>query len=470
MDALLSIFQWIGQNEAVLSGIAASIVIIGVLFTPLGRGVRALLRGSDDAAGEGGGGAAPTRAEPVSDRASIAVLPFQNLSGDPAHDFLADGLTEDVITGLSRIKQFFVIARNSTFTYKGRAVDVADVSRELGVRYVLEGSVRQVGDRVRVTAQLVDATTRGHTWAERFDRPLDEIFAVQDEVTGHIVSALQPALRGAEAEHSRLRPTDDLTAWSLVNGAWVEIQSDLANPDAWRRAAEACERALERDPDYAFAHAALGLARSLQSHHESGTLPDGRTLADAGLASARRALELAPDDSLVQHAYAALLGNLGRTADAVRAWKRCLALDPNSAGARAGLGIAQIFLIEPEEALANIDAARKLSPRDPITYHWLSHRALACAALGRWDEAREDAQDSVERRGTRIGWTVLAATLARDGRLDEARRAFEELRQRLPGLDLDALVRVARSIAPDEANADELEKAIRAAAGDGDVL
>ena len=185
---------------------------------------------------------------PVTDRPSIAVLPFTNLLGDPEHEYLADGLTEDIITGLSRVKQFFVIARNTSFTYKGRAVDVQEVSRDLGVRYVLEGSIRAAGDRIRVTAQLIDATTRAHTWAERFDRPLADILAVDDEVTDAIVAALQPALRRAEIESSRRADPGDLGAWALVNRAWVSIQSDLGDDDKVRAAARACEEAIALDP------------------------------------------------------------------------------------------------------------------------------------------------------------------------------------------------------------------------------
>ena len=264
MELLTAIFEWIGTYEAVLSGIAATIVIVGVLFTPVGKGLRALLRRPEPAGHRAAGAGTVSEHPPlVIDRPSIAVLPFSNLSGDPAHEYLADGLTEDIITGLSRVKQFFVIARNSTFTYQGKAVDVQQVSWELGVRYVLEGSVRLAGDRVRVTAQLIDATTRAHAWAERFDRKLDGILEVDDEVTEAIVAALHPALRRAEVEHSRRASPQDLNAWALVNRAWVAVQSDLGNVETARDAITACETALALDPDYAFAHAVLGHARSM---------------------------------------------------------------------------------------------------------------------------------------------------------------------------------------------------------------
>jgi adenylate cyclase len=456
---LLSIADWIGANEAVLSGIAAAIVILGVLLTPLGRGLWALLRPRPNGAVDGAT-AAPEPLPRVTDRPSIAVMPFANLSGDPEHEYLADGLTEDIITGLSRVKQFFVIARNSTFTYKGRPVDVQQVSRELGVRYVLEGSVRKLGDRIRVTAQLIDAKTRGHAWAERFDRKLAEILEVDDEVTEAIVAALQPALRRAEAEHARRAAPEDLNAWALVNRAWVAVQSDLGSTEVAESAIRGCREALAIDPDYAFAHAVLGHATSLLLHR-----PGCDASAEEALASLRTALSLAPDDPLVHHCHAALLGNLGRTPDAARAWERALALDPNSAGARAGLGIARIFLKQPESALDNIDAALRLSPRDPITYHWLAHRALACIVLGRWQEAVEAAQESVQRTGSRIGYATLAAALAHLGRLEEARAAYAQLELRIDGLDAKVLRTLVTQVAPDPESERLLGEALELAAG-----
>jgi adenylate cyclase len=460
VELLTSIFEWIGTYEAVLSGIAATIVIVGVLFTPVGKGLRALFRRTEPA-GHGVAGAATVSDHPplVIDRPSIAVLPFANLSGDPAHEYLADGLTEDIITGLSRVKQFFVIARNSTFTYQGRAVDVQRVSRELGVRYVLEGSVRRAGDRVRVTAQLIDATTRAHAWAERFDRKLDGILEVDDEVTEAIVSALHPALRRAEVEHSRRANPQDLNAWALVNRAWVAVQSDLGNVETARAAITACEAALAIDPDYAFAHAVLGHARSLLAHQ-----PEPEATAEAALEALRRALQLAPDDPTVHHCHAALLGNLGRTEDAIRAWTRARELDPNSAGARAGLGIAQVYWQQPERALENIDAALRLSPRDPLTYHWLGNRALAYAALGRWEEALESARESIERTPSRIAYAVLAGALAEMNRVEEAHEAYQELALRIPGLDVETFVPLATAVAPSAESAQTIANALRRAA------
>lgn len=460
LEVLAAFFRWIGENEAVLSGIAATIVIVGVLFTPLGRGARALLgRGQPETAGAPSPSPAASDDPPlVSDRPSIAVLPFANLSGDPEHEFLADGLSEEIILGLSRIKQFFVIARNSSFTYKGRTTDSQQVARELGVRYVLEGSVRKQGDRVRVSAQLVDATDRRTAWAEHFDRPLERILDLDDEVTEAIVAALQPALRRAEAELARRAAPEDLTAWALVNRAWVAVQSDLGSREAAESAVVACEEALQLDPEYALAHAVLAHARSLLVREGIGTREDAE-------ASIRRALQLSDDDPLIHHCHAAVEGNLTRTPEAVRAWERALALDPNSAAARAGLGIARIYLRQSGLALESIDQALRLSPRDPLTYHWLANRGLACALLNRWDEALEGAEASIQRTGSQAGYLVFAVALAEAGRLEEAGVAYEELSRRSPGVDPANFRTLFEGLAPDAEHGRNLVLAMYAAAG-----
>jgi len=442
VEILGSIFEWIGSKEAVLSGIAATIVILGVLYAPfrkmLVRSQSTLAADSRPQLNVGPASAAE------SDRPSIAVMPFANLSGDAEQEFLADGLTEDIILGLSRVKQFFVIARNTCFSYKGSMPDAQVVSRELGVRYVLEGSVRKAGDRIRVTAQLVDARTRTPRWAEQFDRKLEEIFEVDDEVTEAIIAALQPALRRVEAEHARRASPEDLTAWALVNRAWVSVQSDLGDVGSAEQAIDACEKALELDPDYAFGHAVLAHAKSLLVHQP---VPED-TGADA-MASIRRALELAADDPVVQHCYAAVLGNLGRTPDAIRAWGRAIELDPNNAGARAGLGIAMIFDRRADEALELIDGALRRSPADPLQYHWLGSRALALVLTGRVVEAIEVARASLQRKPSRVAYAVLAGALAHEGRLGEAGQAYSELATSFPGLVPGDFARMAGALAPD---------------------
>ena len=192
-------------------------------------------------------------APPLPDKPSVAVLPFHNMSGDPDQDYFTDGMVEDIITGLSRIKWLFVIARNSTFTYKGRAVDVKQVGRELGVRYVLEGSVRKAADRVRITGQLIDVATGAHVWAERYDRKSDDIFALQDEITLAVVGAIEPTLRLAEVERAKRKRPDNLDAYDLVLRAIPDVYSRM--PEQSKKALEFLERAVELDPNYGLAHA-----------------------------------------------------------------------------------------------------------------------------------------------------------------------------------------------------------------------
>jgi adenylate cyclase len=459
VDFFGSIFGWIGTNESVLSGIAATIVILGVLYVP----IRTLLTRSTESVEPEPSPQPPIRV-PVAlhtDSPSIAVMPFANLSGDPEQEFLADGLTEDIILGLSRVKQLFVIARNTCFTYKGTTPDAQDVSQNLGVRYVLEGSVRKTGDHIRVTAQLVDAQTRTPKWAEHFDRKVEEIFEVDDEVTDAIVAALQPALRRAEADHARRASPDDLTAWALVNRAWVAVQSDLGDADAAAEAIHACEQALTLDPHYAFAHAVLAHARSLLVHQPT---PQPEEAGAEAVASIRRALELAPDDGLIHHCHAAVLGNLGNTDGAIRAWERSIELDPNNAGARAGLGIGKIYKRRAEESLELIDGALRRSPADPLQYHWLGNRALALFLTGRVAEAIEVAQASLQRKPSRLAYAVFAGALACENRLEEAGQAWSELDQRFEVLVADDFARMSGGLAPDPEWGRVVEQALRRAA------
>lgn len=432
MEFLGAFFGWIGSNESILSGIAAAIVILGVVYTAARTLFRRRFTADERPSTAPSPSVSATASTPASASASpeagpalhtsspsIAVMPFANLSGDPAHEFLADGLTEDIILGLSRVKQLFVIARNSCFTYKGTVPDAAVVSRELGVRYVLEGSIRKAGDRIRVTAQLVDARTRTQKWAERFDRKLEEILEVDDEVTEAIVAALQPALRRVEAEQARRAAPGDLTAWALVNQAWVAVASDLSDASVAHKAIESCEQALVLDPDYAFAHAVLAHAKSLLVHE-----PECEHYRSQVMVSIDRALELGADDALVHHCHAALLGNLGQTRDAAAAWERAIELDPNNAGARAGLGITKIFLHHADEALPLIDSALRRSPADSLQYYWLGYRAWATMLMGDLSEARKTARMSLQRNPSRLGYAVYATALAHEECAEEARSAY----------------------------------------------
>jgi adenylate cyclase len=406
------------------------------------------------------GGARSSSAGPP----AIAVLPFDDLSAGAEHEFLADAIAADLITQLSAWRSFPVIARNSSFTYRGRAVDVKQISRELGARYLVTGSVRAAGARVRVSAELVDASTGHQIWADKFDRPLEEIFDVQDEVTRAIGTAVQPALRVAESERARRSAPESLEAWALVEHAWFELQSDISNIDVARASLAAADRALEMDSDYALAHGLRALAGSLLLPPLS-TSGGGHTREEV-LASTRRALALEPDDPNLWQLHGATMGNLGRTEDAVRAHRRALELDPNNAQARAALGIALIFMREPEEGLATLDQAIALSPRDPLLYNWLAYRALANRVFNRLEQAAADARAATERRPTRIGCLALASALAGLDRIEEAREARREYNRLAPELSLKQLEPMVRSIALTDADGDRFVAELRKAGFD----
>jgi TolB-like protein len=264
---------------------------------------------------------------PLPDKPSIAVLPFANMSGDPEQEYFADGMVEEIITALSRIRWLFVIARNSTFTYKNHAIDVKQVGRELGVRYVLEGSVRRAGRRVRITAQLIDATNGAHLWADRFDGALEDVFELQDKVASSVAGIIEPALQAAEIARSSFRRTADLTAYDLYLRAYAMVLSSVTQiPEALRLT----ERAIARDPHYG---AALGLAaiccyRLLLDSRSGDQAADRQKTADF----ARRALESAGDDPGILANAAVALAYLGEDIGIMMALvDRALALNPNFA-------------------------------------------------------------------------------------------------------------------------------------------
>lgn len=461
METLGNLASWIAQNEALLSGIAASIVIAGVLMSPFGRGLRRLATRSPSP------DVAPSPAPPsssppppmVSDRPSIAVLPFE--IQDPADDGLAVGLCEDIISGLSRVRAFFVIARSSSATYQGRTVDVREVSTDLGVRYVLEGSVRRMGARLRVSTRLIDATTRESAWSESYDRPLTEVFELQDELTESIVGALQPALRKAEAERARRSPTESLDAWAIVNQAWTSLQRNLEGDAGVYEAVTAVRRAIDLDPDYALAHAVLGYAMGLTETRNGVSAAQAED--SEALASVRHAAAMDPENPLIQHCLGATLSNLGRTPEAIRAYERSLDLDPNGAQARAGLGIARIFQHQSDLAVEEIGRALRQSPRDPLLYNWLAYRSIAWMLQGESERAVKDARASLDLNVSRTALGSLAVATALGGDLDEAARAYGQCRQHIPGFTASAWNNYIPLITREPDQAARLRQAMEAA-------
>jgi TolB-like protein/class 3 adenylate cyclase len=348
---------------------------------------------------------------------SIAVLPFQNMSGDPEQDYFADGMVEDIITGLSRIKWLFVIARNSCFTYKGRTVDVKQVGRELGVRYVLEGSVRKVGSRVRITCQLIEGETGAHIWAERYDRPLDDIFALQDEITLSVVGAIEPNLRLAEVERAKRKRPDSLDAYDLVLQALPDVYSRM--PEQSQRALRLLARALELDPTYALAHACAA-----QCNHAI-FLRGGQNIENrkAAVRHAQAALAYGQDDALALTLAGFSIGMEGHDrAAAFAAFEASLAVSPSSALSFMQGSVIHALAGDAERAIEWSEKGLRLSPLDPWRSSAFLALALAKFHLGQDQEAAADARKSVQSSpGFSIPYVALAAALSRLGRLEEAK-------------------------------------------------
>ena len=317
------------------------------------------------------------------DKPSIAVLPFTNMSGDSEQEFFADGITEDIITELSRFRSLFVIARNSTFTFKGKAVDISEVGRQLGVRYVLEGSVRKAGNRVRVTAQLIEAASGSHIWAERYDRDLEDIFAVQDEVTFAIVRALQPQLELSEQMRALRKPPDNLDAWeSYQRGMWHLFRY---TPEECKAAIAFLGRAVELDSGFAVATASLGYAHCVRILH--GISPDSDGDIATALSLGRRAAKLDENEPYAYLAIGRASIFSGRFDDALAALERAIQLNPNFALAHMIQGHALWHIGQPAEGVAAIDRAIRISPNDQLMWVFLASKAIALVMLEDYDEA-----------------------------------------------------------------------------------
>ena len=372
-------------------------------------------------------GAAPVEAPPATEPPSIAVLPFTNMSGDAGQDHFADGLTEDVITALSRLRWLFVIARNSTFTYRGRNVDVRQVSQELGVRYVLEGSVRIAGDRIRVTGQLIDAPTAKHIWADRYDRRLDDIFAVQDEITGNVVAAIEPHIYAEEGYRAAQRPPDSIDAWGLVVRAMGLIRR--IGRREMEEAQELLHRAIAIDPGYARAHAMLAWAVWW------GTLSYAWPDTAEGYARAARhaeeAVRLDPAEPWARMILGLSYSNAGQHGRALAELRAALDLNPNSSMGRTALGWALLRAGEGEEAVEETRRALKMSPLDSYAGIYSSVHGLALLGTRRFEEALPHLRAAVAAFAEYPGhYNTLISCCGHLGLLEEA-RAFIASRERV---------------------------------------
>ena len=398
------------------------------------------------------GGAARTKpapqAEPVAptapgttprlpDKPSIAVLPFTNMSGDPEQEYFVDGMVEDIITALSRFNQLFVIARNSTFTYKGRAVDVRQVARELGVRYVLEGGVRRSGSRLRITGQLIDATTGAHLWAERFDGGVEEVFDLQDRITGSVVGAIEPTLRKVEIERSRRKPVENLDAYDLYLRALPHVYS--MRPDQNLQALDLLNKAIELEPTYApaLAHAAW----SLEQRITRGWPPAGVDDRGTAIALARRAAAAGSDDAVALVCAGFVLVMVARDyAIGLDVVRRAVERNPGAGFVNFLAGTALVFGGDPEKALALLDRAMALSPLDPSFFMYLMVAGWAHLFSGRPAQALELAERSVALYSDwdSAYWLLIPAYVQLD-RMPEARAALPKYLSLAPGMTITKL-------------------------------
>jgi adenylate cyclase len=366
-------------------------------------------------------------------RPAIAVLPFDNLSGDPEQQYFADGIAEDLITRFSGWRDFPVIARNSSFVYKGQAVNVKQVSRELGVRYLVEGSVRKAGDRVRISAQLIDAITGSHVWAERYDRELKDVFAVQDEITEAIVASVYPELLQSEQARAARKEPTSLDAWENVQRGWWHFLRNVKSDNAKARAF--FERASELDPQFARAYFSLALTHYADLINEWTPSRD-RSIQELNQA-VRKGVALDNKDPSGQLVLGRAYWVAGDIEKAVTCAEVAVQLDPSFAFAYFSLGLLLAHAGRPEEAIENIERGMRLSPRDLTMHFAFSYLAQAHFGAGRYEDAVDWAQRSLQQRPDYDhAYRTLAASHAHLGQLDEARAALREAVRIVPEFSL----------------------------------
>ncbi len=398
--------------------------------------------------------AAPAFAAPVDTPLmplSIAVLPFTNMSGDPEQDYFADGMVEDIITALARMRIFFVIARNSSFVYKGRAVDIKQVGRELGVRYVLEGSVRRSGNRVRITGQLIEAENGHHVWADRFEGTLEDVFDLQDRITESIVSAMEPNLRRAEIARARVKPTANLQAYDLLLRGLPGLMPGSTRA-AQDESASFLRQALEKDPRYALAKAMSAFVCMRRIGDGYGDAEDVK----AGLRHADEALAETRDDPTVLSYAGLALASLGyrilgvrvlgfRYDEALLSIERALSLSPNLLSVQFSAGVVKCFVGDPEPALVHFERAMRMSPLDPGMSAYVAMAGGAHVMCGRYEEALAAAERSAHDSPEYVlAHRLKVAALGLLGRLDEARVAARRLLELTPQFTVSRY----RSVAP----------------------
>jgi TolB-like protein len=369
---------------------------------------------------------------PLPDRPAIAVLPFVNMSDDPEQEYFSDGISEDLITGLSKLRWFFVIARNSSFAYKGKAVHIKQVGEELGVGYVIEGSVRKDGDRVRITAQLNDVTTGSHVWAERYDRRLADVFAVQDEITEAIVASIEPQLYATENFHSQRNAPESLDAWGLVMRAlshfWRVTRQDNIVAQAL------LEKAIAIDPNYGQALGVLSASHAICAYNGWADMATAVSMAERAALAATRA---DGDDPWAHYALGCAHLLLRRFDDSLAEFELALNLNPNFALAQSVYGLALAFCGRWEDAHAATARALRLSPRDPFSTMYYGIAAYANFVGGDYEEAMRLASVSIRLRADHVGGhRGLTISAAMVGKTEVAAAALQELLRAQPNFSL----------------------------------
>ncbi len=383
------------------------------------------------------GDASQSKQPSIREKPSIAVLPFDNMSGAPEQEYLADGISEDLITALSKIRWFMVIARTSTFTYKGKAVDIKQVASDLGVRYVLEGSVRKSGNRVRITAQLIDASTGHHVWAEKYDREMKDMFDLQDEMTQTIAGALEPELNAAERELAINKPPENLDAWETYQRALWYMWS--FEKDKVSFAVELFRRAVDIDPTFAAAYSYLSYSHYI--HVIMGWVDDPDSWLTDGMAAAKKALQRDDKDAVAYFAAGRIHMMLGEHDDSVAALEKSLELNPSFAQSYHGLGFALALSGKPDEAKGFFEKAEKISPHDPLLWAFTITHALTLILAGENEDAVFWAHKTMQIPRSSGYWphAVLAAASANLDRLDDARSAVAQALKEKPHLTISYL-------------------------------
>jgi TolB-like protein/Tfp pilus assembly protein PilF len=374
----------------------------------------------------------PSPSPAVSDRPAIAVLAFNNMSDDPEQEYFCDGISEDLLTGLSKVRWFFVIARNSSFTYKGRSVHIGQIADELGVRYVVEGSVRKAGERVRITVQLNDATTGSHLWAEHFDRELVDVFAVQDEITNAIVAAIEPQIYAAENFRARRKPPASMDAWDLLmrglSHFWRVTREDHIAAQA------VLEKAITIDPNYGQALSVLAASYMAGVHLGWADLAKTAPVAERAAAAA---VQLDREDAWAHTSLGSVYFSTRRLDDALSEYETALRLNPNFCLAQGYYALALSYAGRPEDSFEAAQRAIRLSPRDPSLAIYYGIAGYARFTAKRYDEAIALAREAIRHRGDLTGaYRVLAVAAGMSGDVATATMALQELRQKQPNVSL----------------------------------